>query len=124
MAKKKGNKSGKNPKKPDDSYRESNEYHDGLDLEGADAYEAVQDEEILSKMSRIQGKFKPKDVSGGIDELYAMSGDSDSDDDDDDQFYAGDSDLEVMSFICKSKKIFKKVCLFISFRFVNQKKRL
>ena len=94
MAKKKGNKSGKKSKKTDDSYKESNEFHDGLDLEGADAYEAFQDEEILSKMSRIQGKYKPKDVSGGIDELYAISGDSDSDDDEN-QFYAGDSDLEV-----------------------------
>ena len=43
MGKKKGNKSAKSSKKIDDHYVESNEYHDGLDLEGADAYEAEQD---------------------------------------------------------------------------------
>ena len=94
MGKKKGNKGGKSSKKSDDYYKESNEHHDGLELEGADAYEAEQDQRIMSQMSRVKGKYKPKDVSGGIDELYAMSGDSDSDDDDDNQFYGGGAEDE------------------------------
>ena len=76
---KKKSKTGKKPRN-DGAYVESKEFHDGLELEGADAYEAMQDEKISSKMSKLKNRNKFPDVSGGVDELYALSGDSDSDD--------------------------------------------
>merc|ERR1712062_478770 len=98
MAKKKGNKSGKKPNKSEnDAYVESREHHDGLDLEGADAYEADQDEQILSKMNRIHSNKISQKMStndGNIEELFALSGDSDSDDDDNQFYTGGNSDIE------------------------------
>ena len=98
MAKKKGNKSGKKPKKSEnDAYVESREHHDGLDLEGADAYEADQDEQILSKMNRIHSNKISQKMStndGNIEELFALSGDSDSDDDDNQFYTGGNSDID------------------------------
>ena len=75
MAKKK--RGNKGPKMAS-TYQDKNEFHDGLDLEGADAYEAVQDEKIQLKMDKLQNRNKLKDASGGFEELYALSGDSDS----------------------------------------------
>ena len=81
MARKKSKNPDKKSKK-NDEYRESNEYHDGLELEGADAFEAMQDENIKLKMDKVQGRNKFRDTSGGYQELFALSGDSDSDDED------------------------------------------
>ena len=83
MARKKAKNPGdKKSKKNNDEYRESNEFHDGLELEGADAFEAMQDENIKLKMDKVQGRNKFRDTSGGYQELYALSGDSDSEDED------------------------------------------
>ena len=84
MGKKKG-KGGKQPRKSSDVYVESNEYHDGLEHDEKDAYEAQQDDIMMNKLSAIQSRNKRRDVSGGIDEMYALSGDSDSSDDEDGQ---------------------------------------
>merc|ERR1712180_19994 len=81
MGKKKSKTSGKKSKQ-NDEYRESNEFHDGLELEGADAFEAMQDDKIKLKMDKIQSRHKFRDTSGGYEELYALSGDSDSDEED------------------------------------------
>ena len=99
MAKKKGNKSGKKAKKSENegAYVESKEHHDGLDLEGADAYEADQDDQILSKMNRIHSNKISQNMSvndGNIEELFALSGDSDSDDDDNQFYTGGNSDID------------------------------
>ena len=79
MARKKS-KGGKNKStralKNDGVYRETNEHHDGLELEGADAFEADQDVAILNQMSKIQGRNRFKDNSGGVEELYALSGET------------------------------------------------
>ena len=78
MAKKKS-KSGGKPKDHGE-YRETNEFHDGLEMDGADAFEAMQDAKNNLKMGQIKSRHKIPDVSGGVEELYALSGDSDSDD--------------------------------------------
>ena len=80
MGKKKGKGKGV-PRKADDAYVESYEFHDGLEHDDKDAYEADQDQEMMAKLRSIQSRNKRKDVSGGIDEMYALSGDSDSSDD-------------------------------------------
>merc|ERR1712008_486379 len=76
----KKSKSGGKPKDHGE-YRETNEFHDGLEMDGADAYEAMQDAKNNLKMGQIKSRHKIPDVSGGVEELYALSGDSDSDDD-------------------------------------------
>ena len=77
-----GKKKSKSGGKPKDhgEYRETNEFHDGLEMDGADAFEAMQDAKNNLKMGQIKSRHKIPDVSGGVEELYALSGDSDSDD--------------------------------------------
>lgn len=83
MGKKSKSKGGKRPRKTDDSYVESKEFYDGLEHDEKDSYEDAQDREMMSKLQAIQGRNKRHDVSGGIEEMYALSGDSDSEEDDD-----------------------------------------
>ena len=64
-----------------DEFIESNEHFDGLEMDDADEYEAMQDSRIMSKLSAMSKKHNVQDVSGGFEELYALSGDSDSDED-------------------------------------------
>ena len=65
MAKKKVKRKAK---KEDGSYRESKEYHDGLEMDQNDIFEANQDAEINAKMDKIRNRNKLKDVSGGFEE--------------------------------------------------------
>ena len=83
MGRKSKSKGSKRPRKPDDSYVESKEFYDGLERDEKDLYEDGQDREMMSKLQAIQGRNKKHDVSGGIEEMYALSGDSDSEEDDD-----------------------------------------
>ena len=83
MGKRKG-KGDKQPRKNSDVFVESKEFHDGLEHDEKDAYEAKEDIAMMAKLSAIQARNKRRDVSGGIDEMYALSGDSDSSEDDND----------------------------------------
>jgi len=102
-----GKKKSKSGGKPKDhgEYKETNESHDGLEMDGADAFEAMQDAKNNLKMGQIKSRHKIPDVSGGVEELYALSGDSDSDDenlpegvefdDDDEQTYEEEEDVRA-----------------------------
>ena len=88
---------GKKPKSAD-VYEESNEFYDGLEHDAADQFEANQDARIKSKMEKIHTRNKSRDVSGGYEELYALSGDSDDDEDMENEgieFADGDDDEEA-----------------------------
>ena len=86
MGKKNKNKGSKRPGKSDEgAYVESREFYDGLERDDKDSYEDALDRDMMSKLESLQGRNKRHDVSGGIEEMYALSGDSDSDEDDDQQ---------------------------------------
>ena len=112
-----GKKKSKSGGKPKDhgEYRETNEFHDGLEMDGADAFEAMQDAKNNLKMGQIKSRHKIPDVSGGVEELYALSGDSDSDDenlpegvefDDDDEQTVIRYFFNVLGIIILFSKIF------------------
>ncbi len=116
MAKKKGKGKGGKKKEPE-HYISDDEVHDGLALEGADAYEAEQDEQILQNVKKLTGRNRLKDASGGIDELYALDGDDTSSDEDmagvefdeDDHDFGddqGDNDDDVRAWGGKKKHFY------------------
>merc|ERR1712244_100193 len=86
-------------------------------MDGADKFEAMQDENIKMKMDKIKSRHRFKDISGGYEELYALSGDSDSDDedlpegvefddDDDEQNYEEEDDGDVRAWGNKKKHFY------------------
>jgi U3 small nucleolar RNA-associated protein 3 len=82
MAKKRTKKGG-GAKPKDDVYVDKREFHDGLEMDRKDTFEAAQDDDLMLKLDKFSQRNKQKDTSGGLNELYALSGDDSSEDDDD-----------------------------------------